>query len=222
MRYQNESFRHRERLLLDTALQRFKRDGWESVTVAELAAAAGIAKGTVYKHFPSKEAIYAQLVLEFSRSCLERYLAVPVGPRPLETMRELILLAFNIMREHPVEVQLSLHCERPEFQQRLEPELREAFQLLDQQYNELFNNLLDQAVAAGEIPRKPSDPLYWGVDTMFQGVMARIAAGGFGEWREPVNLDAYFHHVADFIIAGIHGASPAADSDNRRNSDVQR
>ncbi len=218
MRYQNEAFRHRERLLLDTALDCFKRDGWEKVTVAEVAAAAGIAKGTVYKHFLSKESIYAQLALEFSRACLRRYLTVPVGDHPLETMRELILLAFNLMREHPVEVQLSLHCERPEFQQRLEPKLREAFQSLDRQYTQLFNDLLDAAVKQGEIERKPSEPLYWGVDTMFQGVMARIAAGGFGEWREPVDLDAYFHHVANFIIAGIHGASPASDDDTEAQS----
>ncbi|MCW1936634.1 hypothetical protein OMD46_10535 [Pseudomonas sp. MDMC_285] len=39
--------------------------------------------------------------------------------------------------------------------------------------------------------------------------MARIASGGFAHWAEPIELDAYFQRVTDFIIAGLQGQAAA-------------
>lgn len=206
MRYQDELFRQREQLLLDTALELFRESGWEKVTVAQLASRAGIAKGTVYKHFASKDAIYAHLVLRFSRCCFERYEAIPESGSPLERIREVIRTAFAVLRDHPLEVQLCLHCDRPEFQNRLNESDREAFRALDEQYSALFHRMVEASMAAGEIPQKPLQPLFWGVDAVFQGVMARIAAGGRGSDDEATpTLEAYSEHVVDFIIAGLLG-----------------
>jgi len=68
MRYQEHLFQQREGLLLAAARQLFQAQPWDRVTIAELAQQAGIGKGTVYKHFPSKEALYARLVLDRSHS----------------------------------------------------------------------------------------------------------------------------------------------------------
>ena len=209
MRYQDELFRQREELLLDTALDLFLECGWEKVTVSQLATRAGVAKGTVYKHFASKEAIYACLALRFSRSCLEHYESIPQPASPLAGIREVIRAAFARMLSHPLEVQLCLHCDRPEFQSRLDESQREAFQTLHEQYNALFHRLVEAAVAAGEIPPKSPDSLYWGVDAVFQGVMARIAAGGLGLERHATpSLETYSDHVVEFIIAGLLGWFP--------------
>jgi len=208
MTYQDDIFQQRERLLLNTALSLFRTHGWESVTVAQVAAAAGIGKGTVYRHFASKEGIYARIALDFSSDCLARYCAVPLGDSPLGAMRRTIRLAFDVLSENPMEVQLCQHCERPEFQERLDDSVRQAFCDLDRDYKELFNQLLDAAVQAREISPKPVEPLYWGVDAAFQGVMAHVAAGGFGGRYHELSRDHYFDYVADFIMSGIIG-SPA-------------
>jgi len=209
MRYQDEAFRQREQLLLDTALALFSECGWERVTVSQLAARAGVAKGTVYKHFPSKDAIYAHLALRFSRRCLKHYESMPDRDSPLEGIREVVRTAFSLMRQHPLEVQLCLHCDRPEFRNRLDESEREAFQELDLQYSNLFHRMVEASVVAGEIPRKPLQPLYWGVDAVFQGVMVRIAAGGIGlDRQESLTLETYCNHVTDFIIAGLQGHFP--------------
>ena len=213
MRYQDESFRQRERLLLDTALTLFHDCGWETVTVSQLADSAGVAKGTVYKHFASKDAIYARLALRFSRECLEHYESMPARHSPLAGIREVVHAAFTRMRRHPLEVQLCLHCDRPEFQNRLDDSIHRAFRELDARYTNLFHRLVEASVAAGEIPRKSPEPMYWGVDALFQGVMARIAAGGIGlDRRDELSLETYCNHVVDFFIAGLVGRYPHRDT----------
>ena len=47
--------------LYETALQLFATQGYEETTVESIARAAGVAKGTFFVHFPSKEAVLAHL-----------------------------------------------------------------------------------------------------------------------------------------------------------------
>lgn len=212
MGYQDEAFQQRERVLLDTALALFRDRGWEQVTVAQVAEAAGIGKGTVYKHFATKESIYARLALEFSRRCLAQYRQVTIGEGALVSMRQVIRRAFDLMQQNPTEVQLSLHCERPEFQERLDTGFQAEFARLEEEYNQLFHRFIEAAVSRGEMAPVSTEALYWGIEAGFHGVMARVAAGGFGRWYSTPDLSRYFDHVADFMIAGLLGAPAVAAS----------
>lgn len=49
------------RRILATAAKLFSRDGWEATTTKSLARAAGIATGTLFNYFPTKEAVAAAL-----------------------------------------------------------------------------------------------------------------------------------------------------------------
>jgi len=53
----------RERII-KAAAKLFAREGWESTTTRGIAAAAGIAAGTLFNYFESKEAIVAELISE--------------------------------------------------------------------------------------------------------------------------------------------------------------
>ncbi len=50
--------------ILEAARERFSEAGFEAATTREIAAAAGIAVGTLFNYFPSKEAIVMALVAE--------------------------------------------------------------------------------------------------------------------------------------------------------------
>lgn len=52
----------RQRQLLDAALRVFARDGFDGASVASIADEAGVAKGSVYLYFDSKEALAGELV----------------------------------------------------------------------------------------------------------------------------------------------------------------
>jgi len=50
--------------ILDAARRLFWRQGYERTTMPEIAAAAELAPGTLYLYFPSKEALYIELLIE--------------------------------------------------------------------------------------------------------------------------------------------------------------
>lgn len=209
MRYQDQLFQQRENALLQSARQLFQEQSWDRVTIAEVARHAGIGKGTVYKHFSSKEALYARLVLDCSRQHLSELRETANQAPPREAMRRVIRRAFEQLLADPLQAQLCLLCDRPAFQERLDAPYREQFLELEGQYMALFNQLLQGSF--GELTLSPTDcqHLLWGVEACVNGVMARIASGGFAHWAEPIELDAYFQRVTDFIIAGLQGQAAA-------------
>ncbi|APU31011.1 TetR/AcrR family transcriptional regulator [Ectopseudomonas chengduensis] len=209
MRYQDQLFQQRENALLQSARQLFQEQSWDRVTIAEVARHAGIGKGTVYKHFSSKEALYARLVLDCSRQHLSELRETANQAPPREAMRHVIRRAFEQLLADPLQAQLCLLCDRPAFQERLDAPYREQFLELEGQYMALFNHLLQGSFSELQLSPTDCQRLLWGVEACVNGVMARIASGGFAHWAEPIELDAYFQRVTDFIIAGLQGQAAA-------------
>jgi AcrR family transcriptional regulator len=59
---------------IDAAFRLFSEPkGYASVTVSEIAAEAGVAKGSVYRHFASKEALFTAVVEAICRETAERF-----------------------------------------------------------------------------------------------------------------------------------------------------
>lgn len=209
MRYQDQLFEQRENAILDAARQLFGARPWDRVTIAEVAIAAAIGKGTVYKHFPSKEALYARLTLDRSRADLAELRALQAASAPQQAMRQVLLRAFEQMLSNPIQAQLCQHCDRPEFQERLDPASRQQFLELERDYQRFFAEILNQTLGTHVLDQADCQNLLWGVEACVNGVMARIASGGFAHWAEPIALDEYFARVTDFIIAGLR--TQAAD-----------
>lgn len=60
--------------LIDAAFRLFSEPrGYASVTVSEIAAAAGVGKGSVYRHFASKEALFTAVVESLCRDTAHRF-----------------------------------------------------------------------------------------------------------------------------------------------------
>ena len=68
-----QEFRQREREILDTALELFLEQGEDRVTVEMIADKVGIGKGTIYKHFETKNEIYLLLMIRYEEALAERF-----------------------------------------------------------------------------------------------------------------------------------------------------
>src|SRR3954466_3458456 len=84
----------------DVATRLFAQRGFEAVTIAEIAEAAGVAKATVTNYFPRKEDLLLDLKAEAERLLVDAIRARPPGQSVVEAVRALMhrLLA----QQHPL------------------------------------------------------------------------------------------------------------------------
>ena len=75
----------RERAFLDAALQLFAAQGYSGTTMDQVAEAAGLTKPTLYQYFPSKEALFARMMLEKRDTMLAGF-ATPEGGGMVEQL----------------------------------------------------------------------------------------------------------------------------------------
>ncbi|ASK34332.1 TetR/AcrR family transcriptional regulator [Alloalcanivorax mobilis] len=68
-----QEFRQREQQILDAALALFLEFGEDRVTVEMIADRVGIGKGTIYKHFETKNEIYLLLMLRYEEDLAELF-----------------------------------------------------------------------------------------------------------------------------------------------------
>ncbi|AEA22513.1 regulatory protein TetR [Pseudonocardia dioxanivorans CB1190] len=73
-----DAARNRQRVL-DTAKEVFATEG-RSAGLLDIAARAGVGAGTVYRHFPTKEALYAAVVSARLTELLDRVPSLPDDP----------------------------------------------------------------------------------------------------------------------------------------------
>ena len=64
MRITEEAKQATRRRILDASLERFKSNGFDETTTKDIARQSGIASGTLFNYFPTKEAIVMTLVAE--------------------------------------------------------------------------------------------------------------------------------------------------------------
>ncbi len=94
--------RQRRQEILDAARGLFWTRGFAGTTMPEVARAAELAPGTLYLYFPSKDALYAELLVEGYDRLLERLQAcVRRKTSPRRQAESLVDCFLGFAREHP-------------------------------------------------------------------------------------------------------------------------
>lgn len=78
-----DALRNRQ-LLLETAANLFRQQGAAQVTMSAIAEAAGVGKGTLYRHFSDKGALILALLDTDMQALQTRVLAMLASPQPVE------------------------------------------------------------------------------------------------------------------------------------------
>jgi AcrR family transcriptional regulator len=92
----------RRSAILDAAARLFARNGVEATTVREIAREVGVLSGSLYHHFPSKDAIAEEIVRGYLDDLLRSYREVLAGPsHPRDALRGLVAASLRAEQRHP-------------------------------------------------------------------------------------------------------------------------
>ncbi|HVA60414.1 MAG TPA: TetR/AcrR family transcriptional regulator [Mycobacteriales bacterium] len=192
------------RRLLDAGVDLLAQDGYNGLTVDALARAAGVATGTVYRHFSGKPALVTELFRELAATELAAVRRAAAGPRPAPDRLAAAVATFAARALAAPRVAFALLAEPAD------PAIDVARLAFRRAYAELFAGLIAEAVDAGELP--PQDP----------AVSAAALVGAIGEAlivplaappRVPAgSADRLIAELIGFCLRGAGGSGPHRES----------
>jgi AcrR family transcriptional regulator len=166
--------------------------GYEATSLDDVAAAAGITKGTVYYHFDSKEALYWAVVApNVATTILRAEEAVARNPNPRDAIIELVMLLTGGARESN---------EKYMYYQEMLPlndEMRRAIRAEERRYEALVADVIRRGQEAGDMT--PGDPQMLAL--IIIGAGARTA-----RWYDPsgrVTPADFWRMFAGVVLNGL-------------------
>ncbi|WP_291616426.1 TetR/AcrR family transcriptional regulator [Bradyrhizobium sp.] len=201
----------RRQLILGAAKRCFARNGFAGTTTKSVAAAAAISEGLLFKHFPSKAALYAEILAEECEADPE--LAHLLGQEPstatlVELVRGMVGHFVNISNGSDQEEAQRLrfmaasHLEDGEFARLLYGKIADLI-------GPTFVTSLERAVEAGdasEIPGEPLNLFWFAHHAVLTAALTRLPGTPCLEYGDATVLE---RQLCQFILRGI-GLNEAA------------
>jgi TetR/AcrR family transcriptional regulator, transcriptional repressor of aconitase len=208
----------RRQAIVDAAVPLFARKGFSGATTRELAEAAGVSEALLYRHFPSKQLLYSEILQQVGCQgdpALEKLASLPASSATLVCMMRFMVRRFVAGSE----------AERADLDPRIRLVLhscledgvyaRELFEAVCVQIMPFFTASFDAAVTAGDIVPPPGAVAnhFWFAHHV-AAMMAFASLPGRSCVPYEGTLDALVDESSHFILRGI-GMSDAAIAANR-------
>src|SRR5262245_16686476 len=181
--------------IIDAAVRVFARKGYWNSRVSDIARSAGIAAGTIYLYFETKEdiliTVFRQKMAEFVSASWQ---AIAEEPDAVKKLRRLVTMHFEILEREPElaeVVQVELRQGQKFFRGPATQEIAAYFALI--------SSILEEGVAAGQFRRDL--PVKVAAKMLF-GAMDQMATS----WvlgKRGYRLAAAAPTVADLFLQGI-------------------
>lgn len=118
------------------------------ITTSDIAAAVGVTQGAVFKHFPTKEAIWLAAMAGVREQLLGGLeAAARAAPSPLEALGAVFRAHVDFVVAHPGVPRLIFH----ELQRPADSPVKQTVRALMQGYRTLLSGLLDAAARQGQV-----------------------------------------------------------------------
>jgi len=170
------------------------------ITTGDIAAAVGVTQGAVFKHFPTKEAIWIAAMAWVRERLMAALTQAAQDPStPLAGLEAVFDAHVAFVASHPGVPRLIFH----ELQQATDSAVKQELRTLLQAYRKLLTGLLGAAAERGEVPadldREAAATLFVGI---VQGLVMQTMVSG-----KPVTLKAQADRVFAIYLRGIREAS---------------
>src|ERR1700758_1986952 len=202
----------RRQLILGAAKRCFARHGFAGTTTKSVAAAAAISEALLFKHFPSKAALYAEILAEECEADpeLAHLLGLESSTAALGGLMQGMVRHFMHVSDGPdqeeesqrLRLMTTSHLEDGEFARLL-------YAKVEKLIGAMFTASLDAAIASGDAVRIGSEPinLFWFAHhTVLTAALARMRAVSCLSYGKAADLD---RQLCEFLLRGI-GLTEAA------------
>ncbi len=195
----------RRQLILSAAKRCFARHGFAGTTTKSVAAAASISEGLLFKHFPTKSALYAEILAEECEA--DPALHELLGLEP--STETLVVLICGMVHHflHASDVPDQEEAQRLRLMMTSQLDDGEFARLLYEKIGDLigpvFTASLERAVAAGDATRIGRDPLnlFWFAHpTVLMAALSRLPTVPCLAYANAADLE---RQVCEFILRGI-------------------
>jgi AcrR family transcriptional regulator len=204
----------RRQLILSAAKRCFARNGFAGTTTKSVAAAAAISEGLLFKHFPSKAALYAEILAEECEAdpALHRLLVLEPSTETLVVLIRGMVRHFQHVSDVPdqqeaqrLRLMITSHLDDGEF-------ARLIYEKIGNLIGSVFTASLERAVAAGDASRVGREPLnlFWFAHhTVLMSALTRLPSVPCLSYADAADLE---RQVCEFILRGIGLNEPAIAS----------
>jgi TetR/AcrR family transcriptional regulator, transcriptional repressor of aconitase len=195
----------RRQLILNAAKRCFARHGFAGTTTKSVAAAASISEGLLFKHFPTKSALYAEILAEECEAdpALHRLLGKEPSTETLVVLIREMVRHFQGVAEAPdlqeaqrLRLMITSHLDDGEF-------ARLIYEKIGKLIGPAFTASLARAVEAGDAARVGREPLnlFWFAHhTVLMATLARLPSVPCLPYGDAADLE---RQVCEFILRGI-------------------
>jgi AcrR family transcriptional regulator len=195
----------RRELILSAAKRCFARNGFAGTTTKSVAAAASISEGLLFKHFPTKSALYAEILAEECEAdpALHELLGLEPSTETLVILVRGMVGHFLHVSDAPdqeeaqrLRLMVSSHLDDGEFARLL-------FEKIGDLIGPVFTTSLERAVAAGDASKVGLEPLnlFWFAHhTVLMAALARLPAVPCLDYANSADLE---RQICEFILRGI-------------------
>ena len=195
----------RRQLILGAAKRCFARHGFAGTTTKSVAAAASISEGLLFKHFPSKAALYAEILAEECEAdpAMHELLGLEPSTETLVVLIRGMVNHFQHLSDAPDQLEaqrlrlmVTSHLDDGEFARLL-------YEKIGDLIGPVFTASLERAVAAGDASRIGSAPLnlFWFAHhTVLMAALTRLPSVPCLTYGNSADLD---RQVCEFILRGI-------------------
>jgi AcrR family transcriptional regulator len=195
----------RRQLILSAAKRCFARHGFAGTTTKSVAAAASISEALLFKHFPTKSALYAEILAEACEAdpALHRLLSLEPSTATLVVLIRGMVEHFLHVWDAPdreedqrLRLMITSHLDDGEFARLL-------YEKIGKLIGPMFTASLERAVAAGDasrIGREPLNLFWFAHHTVLMAALARLPSVPCLSYANAVDLE---RQVCEFILRGI-------------------
>lgn len=197
----------RQEQILDAAALGFAAHGYAGLDVEKLAATIGVGKGTVYRYFPTKEALFLATIDRRMRALIASIDAeVASASTPMARIERGVYAFLGHLDAHPDLVELIVH-ERAVFKDRRKPTFLQYHEANEAPWSSVFRQL----VRDGEMRDVPVARF---LDTMSYALWGAIFTNHFLGRRRSFEEQA--GDILDVAFWGVRTGRPPVEERVRR------